>query len=587
MLGGELPDGLPGDDALERAIVSHTAFIDLVLRAQREPALEEVADALAHCRIARGRGAGWLRPGDCAARPGGRRPWRRWSRSSSAAQLFSGGWLAGASRSARSGQPFSDMAGVLESSIDTLEGVVRVQTGLAKLQPGRGRRCRSSSSSRPAKRPGGRPCGRWCWPRRSPASSPPTRCSRTWTAGGSAALFERYRELDAKKSDLVRDAILHHWVGKQKERLLADTGSRLNAIGAELQRRLTLRGERAMRLRQVVAVGGGIEGGDPLFDLCPVWMASPETVAQLFPREPIFDVVVFDEASQCRLEEALPVLAARQAASSSPATRSSCRRRGSSKSAVAERATTRTSRPTRSCSSCSRARSRTCSAAALGLDIEQCYLDVHYRSRNADLIEFSNEHFYGSRLQPIPGHPPPAAAAAGARCYRVGGIYEKRRTRPRRTQVVEIVQELLGREEPPSIGIACFNLQQRDLIVEKLDEAGRPRTPDFGRRLAAARTRRGAGSFEGLFVKNLENVQGDERDHIIISTTYGPDTKGKFYRRFGPLGMAGGGRRLNVLVTRARDEVHLVTSIPPESYRSLRPLEPGRRRAGRGCCSPT
>ena len=63
-----------------------------------------------------------------------------------------------------------------------------------------------------------------------------------------------------------------------------------------------------MRLRQVIDVGSDIDDGDPLFDMCPVWMASPETVAQIFPRQPLFDVVIFDEASQCRLEEALPVL---------------------------------------------------------------------------------------------------------------------------------------------------------------------------------------------------------------------------------------------------------------------------------------
>jgi hypothetical protein len=100
--------------------------------------------------------------------------------------------------------------------------------------------------------------------------------------------------------------------------------------------------------------------------------------------------------------------------------------------------------------------------------------------------------------------------------------------------------------------------------------------PFFAARLAAARTRKGAASFEGLFVKNLENVQGDERDHIIISTTYGPDPKGKFYRRFGPLTRAGGGRRMNVLVTRARSEVHLVTSIPQTEYAALPPVEAGR-----------
>src|SRR5439155_11382788 len=88
----------------------------------------------------------------------------------------------------------------------------------------------------------------------------------------------------------------------------ASTGTRLNGAGAELRRRLMLRGERAMRVRQVIAAGAEHEGGDPLFDVRPVWMASPETVAQIFPREAIFDVVVFDEASECRLEEALPVL---------------------------------------------------------------------------------------------------------------------------------------------------------------------------------------------------------------------------------------------------------------------------------------
>ncbi len=85
---------------------------------------------------------------------------------------------------------------------------------------------------------------------------------------------------------------------------------------------------------------------------------------------------------------------------------------------------------------------------------------------------------------------------------------------------------------------------------------------------------------EGLFVKNLENVQGDERDHIIISTTYGPDKDGRFYRRFGPLAMPGGGRRLNVLVTRAREEVHLVTSIPREVYTALPPVPPGQTPGG-------
>jgi hypothetical protein len=163
--------------------------------------------------------------------------------------------------------------------------------------------------------------------------------------------------------------------------------------------------------------------------------------------------------------------------------------------------------------------------------------------------------------------------------YPVGGTYEKRENETEADAVVGIVKELLNRRNPPSIGVACFNLSQRDLIVEKLDTLAADE-PAFGKKYAEARVRRGAGSFEGLFVKNLENVQGDERDHIIISTTYGPDPKGKFYRRFGPLGRAGGGRRLNVLVTRAREQVHLVTSIPPEAYRGLPPVPAGQTAGG-------
>jgi len=163
--------------------------------------------------------------------------------------------------------------------------------------------------------------------------------------------------------------------------------------------------------------------------------------------------------------------------------------------------------------------------------------------------------------------------------HRADGIYENRTNIKEAKQVVQIVDDLLRRADPPSIGVACFNLTQRDLINELLDERAEE-DAKFARRLAVARKRTGDGSFQGLFVKNLENVQGDERDHIIISTTYGPAPNGKFYRRFGPVGRVGGGRRLNVLVTRAREELHLVTSIPREIYASLPPVPPGQTPGG-------
>lgn len=389
--------------------------------------------------------------------------------------------------------------------------------------------------------------------------------------------LNRYRQLDDAKKPLVREAVIHRWTSKQKQRLLVSTLTRLNSVGADLKRRLTLRGERAMRLRQVIAAGREAEGGDPLFDLCPVWMASPETVAQLFPREAIFDVVIFDEASQCRLEEALPVLirAHRVVVAGDPKQLPPTRFFESTVTASEDD----DPQTDQELFESRQGEIQDLLEASLGLEIQECYLDVHYRSRNADLIEFSNQQFYGSRLQPIPGHPSNRARYAPITLYRVKGLYEDRCNPVEAKEVGRIVRDLLRRAEPPSIGIACFNLQQRDLILDALEELAEA-DPDFAGRLADARQRRGDGSFEGLFVKNLENVQGDERDHIIISTTYGPNREGKFYRRFGPVGLSGGGRRLNVLVTRARHEVHLVTSIPREEYQSLPPIPAGQTPGG-------
>lgn len=384
---------------------------------------------------------------------------------------------------------------------------------------------------------------------------------------------ERYLQLTGQKQQAVAGHVRQLWLSRQRRRLLASTGGRLNGGGAELKRRLLVRGANSLRLRQVVAAGRTIEGGDPLFDLRPVWMTSPETVSLVFPREAVFDVVIFDEASQCRLEEALPVLtrAKRVVIAGDPRQLPPTRffEAAVVESDVADFETEQ------DLFEAQQGEVEDLLTAALNLEIEQSYLDVHYRSVNAALIEFSNGNFYERRLQAIPGHPRHRAMIPPIRLTHVDGIYEKRTNRVEAAEVVRIVKELLRRADPPSIGIACFNMTQRDLLLEHLDAAANE-DAEFATRLAAARVRGGKDSFEGLFVKNLENVQGDERDVIIISTTFGPDPSGRFYRRFGPLGLAGGGRRLNVLVTRARREVILVTSIPPSVYRVNQPPPPGR-----------
>ncbi len=495
----------------------------------------------------------------------------------SESDLFAAEWLAELDADLRRGKLAEETVEHLREQLETLEGVLRVRSGRASVPASLG----------PAV---DEVLGQLVDP-----TAAMTTLSRSITAGEITrrlrvdsklheidahrveSAFERFRELDSQKKMLVREVVAHRWVSKQKYRLLALTGTKLNGLGSALRQRLLMRGERAKRLRQVIAIGETIEGGDPLFDLCPVWMASPETVAQIFPRKAMFDVVIFDEASQCRLEEALPVLIRghRVVIAGDPNQLPPTRffESGVVQSQEDEPETEQELFESQ------QGEIEDLLAAALNLAIQQCYLDVHYRSRNADLIEFSNRNFYASRLQAIPGHPANRSKFSPLTLYRVDGIYDKRRNEAEADRVVGIVRDLLKRATPPSIGIACLNLPQRDLIVEKLDDRA-SEDADFAKRLSAARSRKGAGSFEGLFVKNLENVQGDERDDIIISTTYGPGADGKFFRRFGPLGMAGGGRRLNVLVTRARNEVHLVTSIPVESYRSLPAVPEGQVATG-------
>ena len=391
-------------------------------------------------------------------------------------------------------------------------------------------------------------------------------------------LFLRYRELSATRQTTARDAILDRWLTQQKSRLVASTGTQLNSAGAALKRRLVTRGERALKLRQMILQGANSAEPDPLFDVCPVWMASPGTVAQIFPRAPLFDVVIFDEASQCRLEEAVPVLTRgkRVVIAGDPKQLPPTR---FFEAAVSE-SELEEAESDQELFEQQQGDTEDLLEAALNTEVQQCYLDVHYRSRNESLIEFSNKNFYHDRLQAVPGHPSNRAKTPPIKLIRADGLYKDRANEKEAEIVCDIVAELLAQPEPPSIGVACFNLTQRQMILETIDERCEANS-DFAAQIETARKRMGHGAFEGLFVKNLENVQGDERDHIIISTTFGPDASGKFRRNFGPLGQSGGARRLNVLVTRARDMIHVITSIPRIEYATLPEIESGQQPGGR------
>jgi tetratricopeptide (TPR) repeat protein len=563
---------LPDDAALEQFLVEHGAALDLLLAVQPVKGLLTLVIA-ASGDAARAQALEQaLRQAQPRARAIG-----ELEQALARGGLLAPGSLRKLASDLRGGERVAQTIGQLLEQVDTLEGVLRTRQALADLPD-----AFASAAAALVRQDVDVSRGLLMLEKAALEAQIGRRCRQSpllQKVDGHRlrTSLTRYRESQAARQQLVGKAILHLWGSRQRARLLAGTGSRLNGAGADLKRRLTLRGDRAMRLRQVIAAGMQTEGGDPLFDLCPVWMASPETVAQLFPRQAMFDVVIFDEASQCRLEEALPVLtrAQRVVVAGDPKQLPPTR---FFETAVASSAQDEP-QTDQELFEVQQGDVEDLLAAALNLEIQECYLDVHYRSRNADLIQFSNEHFYGSRLQPIPGHPANRVRYAPLTLRQVNGLYEDRCNETEAREVCRIINDLLRRADPPSIGVACFNLAQRDLILETLDDLA-DQDSEFAARLASARTRRGNGSYEGLFVRNLESVQGDERDHIIISTTYGPDRQGRFYRRFGPLGLAGGGRRLNVLVTRARHEVHLVTSIPPAVYRALPAIPPGAQAGG-------
>lgn len=203
--------------------------------------------------------------------------------------------------------------------------------------------------------------------------------------------------------------------------------------------------------------------------------------------------------------------------------------------------------------------------ARLGRDVSERYLSVHYRSRHEDLVRFSNHSYYDNRLLVFPS-PERETEHLGVRdVYVADGRYGspapgKNEVEARR--VVECVLALMrARPLDESIGVVALSRTQADLIQQLLDEHRRG-TDEFDSRFSEE-------VHEPFFVKNLENVQGDERDHIVFSVGYGPASPGgPVLNRFGPLNSDLGWRRLNVAVSRARMSMTVVRSLRPTDITS-------------------
>lgn len=194
----------------------------------------------------------------------------------------------------------------------------------------------------------------------------------------------------------------------------------------------------------------------------------------------------------------------------------------------------------------------------LGAGMNRLSLQWHYRSRHESLITFSNVHYYESSLVTFPS---PVTDDVAVRFERVHGVYDRGGSRTNRIEAEAIVKGIEAHylavsKSHLTIGVVTFNQPQQSLIETLLD-ARRRSNLELDRAIAAR-------SHEPLFIKNLENVQGDERDVIFFSITFGPDSAGKTTMNFGPLNGEGGHRRLNVAISRAREAVVIYSTLMPE-----------------------
>ncbi|MEW6353244.1 MAG: DUF3320 domain-containing protein [Pseudomonadota bacterium] len=364
---------------------------------------------------------------------------------------------------------------------------------------------------------------------------------RTFSTPEHVATIEKFREIDSQFQGLTAAYISAKLTGNLPDADDVKRSSSWGVLRHEIQKK-----RQHKPVRQLIQ-----EIPDVLTRLTPCLMMSPLSVAQYLPADQaLFDVVIFDEASQITVWDAVGSLArGRQAIVAGdpkqmPPTNFFARAdddpdgevdtEGDLESILDE---------------------------MLGASIPQRTLNLHYRSRKESLIAFSNSRYYGNELVtfPAPIHPD-----HGVRLIRPDGFYARGKARHNEGEARAIVAEILQRithedavVRKQSIGVVTFNSEQQALIENLLDDA-RSKNPQIEWAFSTDST------LEPVFVKNLETVQGDERDVILFSITYGPDQGGHVTMNFGPLNRDGGERRLNVAMTRARSEMLVFSTLSPD-----------------------
>lgn len=294
-----------------------------------------------------------------------------------------------------------------------------------------------------------------------------------------------------------------------------------------------------------------------LFKSVKIWLLTPEVVSEIIPLEKgIFDLVVFDEASQMFVEKGIPsILRAKKVvvAGDNKQLRPSnlgVGRMGLDEDDLAEDAEISAALEEESLLDLAR------------FKYQSVLLNFHYRSKYEELIAFSNYAFYQGRLHVSPNmetsQKPPIEVHKME-----NAVWTDRSNYAEAKYIIELLKSFFKeRKANETIGIITFNVNQRDLIDDLIDEECAKDT-EFAVQIRTEIARHQDGEDIGLFVKNIESVQGDERDVIIFSIGYAKNENGRLIRNFGWLNQRGGENRLNVAISRAKKKVHIVTSIDP------------------------
>lgn len=360
---------------------------------------------------------------------------------------------------------------------------------------------------------------------------------RQFNSADHVRKITEFRQADDTHAELVTAAVRARL--SVRAPVVTEATSKSSSLG--VLRRETQKKRRHKAVRALLA-----ETGDVITRLTPCFLMSPISVAQyLAPELEKFDVVIFDEASQIPVWDAVGAMA-----------------RGRSTIVVGD--------PKQLPPTNFFGRAEDDDGVAddledlesilddcLGSGLPELHLRWHYRSRHESLIAFSNHHYYDNRLLTFPSADTDSGPGRGVSLRHVGGVYDKGKSRTNRKEADAVVAEIVKRIKDPastnSIGVVTFNTDQMRLIEDLLDAVRREDTslePAFDE-----------GADERILVKNLESIQGDERDVIFFSIGYGPDLQGKVSMNFGPMNREGGQRRLNVAITRARKEVVVFTSL--------------------------